>query len=75
MGLSEAVTHGAFGDVPGRPPTRLEQAVALLKRPRSFPRCTEQVFPPPIGGCGMRIAEPLGEMPASHGNRQPEEME
>jgi hypothetical protein len=74
MGLSEAVSHGAFGDVPGRPPTRLLPAERSLKRARSFPRCTERVFHPPIGGCGMRIAEPLGEMPARHGNRQTEEM-
>lgn len=74
MGLREAAFHGAFGDVPGRPPTRLRDALLSLKHPRSFPRCTEPGFPPPIGGCGMRIAEPLGERPASHGNRQPEEM-
>jgi hypothetical protein len=73
MGHREAALHGAFADTIARPPARLRHAALSLKRLRSFPRCMEQSFHPPIGGCGMRIAEPLGEAPASHGNRQPTE--
>ncbi len=73
MGQREAAFHGAFAERSARPLTRLRHAALSLKRARSFPRCMEASFYPPAGGCGMRIAEHLGEAPASHGNRQPTE--
>jgi hypothetical protein len=73
MGQREAAFHGALAERSARPRTRLRQAVSSLKRARSFPRSLEARFQAATGGCGMRIAEHLGEAPASHGNRWPTE--
>jgi hypothetical protein len=73
MGQSEAASDGTYAGSSARPPLPSTRLAMSLKRVRSFPRCMELVLPPPIGGCGMRIAEYLGEAPARYGSRRSEE--
>jgi len=73
MGQTEAASDGTYAGSSARPPLPSARPAMSLKRVRSFPRCMELVLPPPIGDCGMRIAEYLGEVPARYGSWRSEE--